>query len=137
MSKNIVQNGSRIHITFCLKNENNEVIFGAEKGKKETLNLNGDEPLFDLFRCLIGKEEGFVGKFKVNQQVVNDEIELLSIENLPKSLTFKKNTILKVGSNNKKIGFIKEVNEDELTIEVSKPFRHIQSILSVNIIKVD
>jgi FKBP-type peptidyl-prolyl cis-trans isomerase 2 len=137
MSRNIVQNGSRIHITFCLKNENNEVIFGAEKGKKETLNLNGDEPLFDLFRCLIGKEEGFVGKFKVNQQVVNDEIELLSIENLPKSLTFKKNTILKVGSNNKKIGFIKEVNEDELTIEVSKPFRHIQSILSVNIIKVD
>lgn len=137
MSKNIVQNGSRIHITFCLKNENNEVIFGAEKGKKETLNLNGDEPLFDLFRCLIGKEEGFVGKFKVNQQVVNDEIELLSIENLPKSLTFKKNTILKVGSNNKKIGFIKEVNEDELIIEVSKPFRHIQSILSVNIIKVD
>lgn len=137
MSRNIVQNGSRIHITFCLKNENNEVIFGAEKGKKETLNLNGDEPLFDLFRCLIGKEEGFIGKFKVNQQVVNDEIELLSIENLPKSLTFKKNTILKVGSNNKKIGFIKEVNEDELTIEVSKPFRHIQSILSVNIIKVD
>lgn len=137
MSRNIVQNGSRIHITFCLKNENNEVIFGAEKGKKETLNLNGDEPLFDLFRCLIGKEEGFVGKFKVNQQVVNDEIELLSIENLPKSLSFKKNTILKVGSNNKKIGFIKEVNEDELTIEVSKPFRHIQSILSVNIIKVD
>lgn len=137
MSRNIVQNGSRIQITFCLKNENNEVIFGAEKGKKETLNLNGDEPLFDLFRCLIGKEEGFVGKFKVNQQVVNDEIELLSIENLPKSLTFKKNTILKVGSNNKKIGFIKEVNEDELTIEVSKPFRHIQSILSVNIIKVD
>lgn len=137
MSKNIVQNGSRIQITFCLKNENNEVIFGAEKGKKETLNLNGDEPLFDLFRCLIGKEEGFVGKFKVNQQLVNDEIELLSIENLPKSLTFKKNTILKVGSNNKKIGFIKEVNEDELTIEVSKPFRHIQSILSVNIIKVD
>lgn len=137
MSKNIVQNGSRIQITFCLKNENNEVIFGAEKGKKETLNLNGDEPLFDLFRCLIGKEEGFVGKFKVNQQVVNDEIESLSIENLPKSLTFKKNTILKVGSNNKKIGFIKEVKEDELTIEVSKPFRHIQSILSVNIIKVD
>ena len=137
MSKNIVQNGSRIQITFCLKNEDNEVIFGAEKGKKETLNLNGDEPLFDLFRCLIGKEEGFVGKFKVNQQVVNDEIESLSIENLPKSLTFKKNTILKVGSNNKKIGFIKEVKEDELTIEVSKPFRHIQSILSVNIIKVD
>jgi len=137
MSRNIVQNGSRIQITFCLKNENNEVIFGAEKGKKETLNLNSDEPLFDLFRCLIGKEEGFVGKFKVNQQVVNDQIETLSIENLPKSLTFKKNTILKVGSNNKKIGFIKEVKEDELTIEVSKPFRHIQSILSVNIIKVD
>jgi FKBP-type peptidyl-prolyl cis-trans isomerase 2 len=137
MSRNIVQNGSRIQITFCLKNENNEVIFGAEKGKKETLNLNSDEPLFDLFRCLIGKEEGFVGKFKVNQQVVNDQIETLSIENLPKSLTFKKNTILKVGSNNQKIGFIKEVKEDELTIEVSKPFRHIQSILSVNIIKVD
>jgi FKBP-type peptidyl-prolyl cis-trans isomerase 2 len=137
MSRNIVQNGSRIQITFCLKNENNEVIFGAEKGKKETLNLNGDEPLFDLFRCLIGKEEGFVGKFKVNQQVVNEQIETLSIENLPKSLTFKKNTILKVGSNNQKIGFIKEVKEDELTIEVSKPFRHIQSILSVNIIKVD
>lgn len=137
MSRNIVQNGSRIQITFCLKNENNEVIFGAEKGKKETLNLNGDEPLFDLFRCLIGKEEGFVGKFKVNQQVVNEQIETLSIENLPKSLNFKKNTILKVGSNNQKIGFIKEVKEDELTIEVSKPFRHIQSILSVNIIKVD
>lgn len=137
MSKNIVQNGSRIQITFCLKNENNEVIYGAEKGKKETLNLNADEPLFDLFRCLIGKEEGFTGKFKVNQQVVNDEIEILSIENLPKSLTFKKNTILKVGSNNQKIGFIKEVKEDELTLEVSKPFRHIQSILSVNIIKVD
>lgn len=34
MSRNIVQNGSRIHITFCLKNENNEVIFGAEKGKR-------------------------------------------------------------------------------------------------------
>jgi hypothetical protein len=137
MSRNIVQNGSRIQVTFCLKNENNEVIYGEEKGKKETLNLNGDEPLFDLFRCLIGKEEGFIGKFKVNQQVVNDEIETLSIENLPKSLKFKKNTILKVGSDNQKVGFIKEVKEDELILEVSKPFRHIPSILSVNIIKVD
>lgn len=137
MSRNIVQNGSRIQVTFCLKNENNEVIYGEEKGKKETLNLNGDEPLFDLFRCLIGKEEGFIGKFKVNQQVVNDEIETLSIENLPKSLKFKKNTILKVGSDNQKVGFIKEVKEGELILEVSKPFRHIPSILSVNIIKVD
>jgi FKBP-type peptidyl-prolyl cis-trans isomerase 2 len=137
MSKNIVQNGSKIQITFCLKNENNEVIFGDAKGKKETLTLNSDEPLFDLFRCLIGKEEGFSGKFKVNQQSINDVLESISTENLPKSLTFKNNTILKVGSNNQKIGFIKEVNENELIVEVSKPFRHIQSILSVNIIKVD
>lgn len=137
MSKNIVQNGSKIQITFCLKNENNEVIFGEEKGKKETLNLNSDEPLFDLFRCLIGKEEGFSGKFKVNQQSVNDIVESISTENLPKTLTFKKNTLLKVGSGNQKIGFIKEVRENELIVEVSKPFRHIQSILSVNIIKVD
>lgn len=137
MSKNIVQNGSRIQISFCLKNENNEVIYGSEKGKKETLNLNADEPLFDLFRCLIGKEEGFNGKFKVNQQPVKDEIESYSTENLPKTLEFKKNTILKIGSNNERIGFIKEVKENELILEVSKPFRHIQSILSVNIIKVD
>lgn len=137
MSKNIVQNGSRLQVTYCLRNESGEVIFGEEKGKKEVLSLNDDEPLFDLFRCLIGKEEGFHGKFKVNPQTFTNELETLSVESLPDYLKFKENTIMKVGSNNKKIGFIKKVNKGEIILEVGKPFRHISSILSITVHKVD
>jgi len=137
MSKNIVQNGSRIEITYCLKNEKNEVIFGEEKGKKEILSLHSDEPLFDLFRCLIGKEEGFSGKFKVNPQQFTETLEILPIESLPNYLVFKNQTLLKIGSNNKKIGFIKEIKENELVLETNKPFRHIQSVLTISVHKVD
>ncbi len=137
MSKNIVQNGSRISITFSLRDEDKNIIFGDKEGKKQTLTLNYADPLFDLFKCLIGKEEGFSGKFKVNQQLFDENIEEYSIESLPSVLKFQKGTIIKIGSNNDKLGFIKEVKESSLIIETNKPFRHVSSILSILINKVD
>lgn len=137
MSKNIIQNGSKITVSFSLIDENRNVIFGDKKGKKEIVTLNDNDPLFDLFKCLIGKTDGFSGKFKVNQSQFKEVIEEYSVEELPSSIVFTKGTIVKLGSSSKIIGFIKEVNGQNLLLETNKPFRHIPSILSVTVLKVD
>lgn len=137
MSKNIIQNGSKITVSFSLIDENRNVIFGDKKGKKEIVTLNDNDPLFDLFKCLIGKTDGFSGKFKVNQSQFKEVIEEYSVEDLPSSIVFTKGTIVKLGSSSKIIGFIKEVNGQNLLLETNKPFRHIPSILSVTVLKVD
>lgn len=137
MSKNIIQNGSKITVSFSLIDENRNVIFGDKQGKKEIVTLNDNDPLFDLFKCLIGKPDGFSGKFKVNQSQFKEVIEEYSVEDLPTSIVFTKGTIVKLGSSSKIIGFIKEVNGQNLLLETNKPFRHIPSILSVTVLKVD
>jgi FKBP-type peptidyl-prolyl cis-trans isomerase 2 len=137
MSKNIIQNGSKITVSFSLIDEKRNVIFGDKKGKKEIVTLNDNDPLFDLFKCLIGKTDGFSGKFKVNQSQFKEVIEEYSVEDLPSSIVFTKGTIVKLGSSSKIIGFIKEVNGQNLLLETNKPFRHIPSILSVTVLKVD
>lgn len=137
MSNNIINNGSIIEIIFSVKNENNETIFGEKEGKKIKIELNEKLPLFDLFKCIIGKECGYSGKIKVNKANINEKIEELSIESLPSYLDFKKNTIIQIGSNHKKYGFIKEIEDGKLILETSKPFRNITSILDIKIIKVD
>lgn len=137
MSKNIIQNGSKITVSFTLTDENRNVIFGDKKGKKEIVVLNESDPLFDLFKCLIGKTDGFTGKFKVNQSQFKENIEEYSVEDLPKSIIFTEGTIIKLGSGSKIIAFIKKVDGQLLTIETNKPFRHISSILSVTVLKVD
>lgn len=137
MQKNIIQNGSRITLSFSLIDEDKNVIFGEKEGKVETLTLDDNEPMFDLFKCLIGKEEGFSGKFKVNPQSIEEKVEDYNIDGLPSSIIFKIGTIVKFGSSNKKIGFIKQVDKNIIKIETNKPFRHVNSILSVVVKKVD
>lgn len=137
MSNNIIKIGSVIEIIFSVKNENNETIFGETDGKKIKIELNENMPLFDLFKCIIGKEIGYSGKIKVNKININEKIEELSIESLPSYLDFKKNTIIQIGSNHKKYGFIKDIENGKLILETSKPFRNITSILDIKIIKVD
>lgn len=136
MPKEIVQLNSQIVVKFFLKNESGDLMFGENTGKVETINLNENEALFDLFKCLIGKEKGFEGKFIVNQTKTVSHTEELSIESLPSYLTFKKGTIIKLGSNNKKFGFIKDINDKVITLEIEKPFRQIKSILNVSIIDI-
>lgn len=138
MKKTIIQNGSTIQIKFFLKNENNEIVFGEKSGKIEKVILEDTEPFFDLFKCLIGKESGFEGKFIVNPIAVNtSKIEEISTESLPPYLVFNKNTIIKIGSNNKKFGFITDVQDKKIIVETEKPFKRIKTFLHVSVISVD
>lgn len=137
MSKKLIQNGSNIEIIFSMKTEDGSLVFGEEDGKNIKFLLDSDKPLFDIFKCLIGKEEGYSGKIKVNKSIFNEDLEELSIESLPSYLTFEKNTIIQIGSGHKKFGFIKDIKDKKLILEVSKPFKNITSILNVKIIKVE
>lgn len=136
MSDNLIEIGSTVELFFTMKNENNETIFGEEEGNKIKVELNENLPLFDLFKCIIGKSVGYNGRIKVNKTNFNETIEELSIESMPDYLDFKKNTILQIGSGHKKYGFIKEIKDGSLIIETSKPFKNITSILEIKIIKV-
>ena len=138
MKKSIIQNGSTLQIKFFLKNEQDEIIFGEKSGKLEKIKLENGEPFYELFKCLIGKESDFEGKFIVNSlQNQTSNIEEISIESLPSSLIFKKNTIIKLGSNNKKFGFIKDISENKLIVETERPFKQIKTVLYVSVISVD
>jgi FKBP-type peptidyl-prolyl cis-trans isomerase 2 len=137
MSKKLIQNGSNIEVIFSIKTEDGRLVFGEEEGKSIKFLLDSDKPLFEIFKCLIGKEEGYSGKFKVNKVNFTEELEELSIESLPSYLSFEKDTIIQIGSGHKKFGFIKDIKENLLIIEVSKPFKNITSILNVKIMKVD
>ncbi len=137
MHKKLIQNNSEIEVIFSLKTEDGFLIFGEEEGKRLKLKLDNESPLFDLFKCLIGKEEGYNGKFKINKIQFDNNCENLSIESLPSYISFEKNKIIQIGSGLKKFGFIKDVEKNNLIIEVNKPFRNITSILNVKILKVD
>lgn len=136
MPKEKVEMNSQIKVKFSLKNENGDLMFGENYGKVETITIKETEALFDLFKCLIGKEIGYEGKFIVNQTKTNSCKEELSIESLPPYLTFKKGTIIKLGSNNNKFGFIKDINDKVIILETEKPFRQVKSILNVSIIDI-
>lgn len=137
MSIKLIKVGSVIEVSFSIKNENNEFIFGDDDGNSLKVRLDEGLPLFDLFKCLIGKSVGYSGRVKVNKSIVDEFIEELSIESLPDYLIFKENTIIQIGSGHKKYGFIKEIKDGKLILETSKPFKNITSILDVRITKVD
>lgn len=136
MPKETVEINSEVKVKFSLKNESGDLMFGENSGKIETIFIKETEALFDLFKCLIGKEKGYEGKFIVNQIKSSSNIEELSIESLPPYLTFKKGTIIKLGSNNKKFGFIKDINDKIMILETEKPFRQVKSILNVSILDI-
>lgn len=136
MSNKLIQNGSNVEVIFTLRNESGEVIYGDE-GKKIKLILDSKTQIFDIFKCIVGKEEGYSGKFKINKSDFLNEIEFISTESLPSYLVFKKETIIQLGSNNNKFGFIKDIQDKCIVVETSRPFKNITSILDVKVLKVD
>ena len=42
-----------------------EALKKLDEGKKLKLKLDSESPLFDLFKCLIGKEDGYNGEYMI------------------------------------------------------------------------
>jgi FKBP-type peptidyl-prolyl cis-trans isomerase 2 len=121
-----------VNVNFVLSTPDEKTIVYRHVAS-ENISLNNDEPLFEILKVLIGKDDNFQGAFKFDKAEPQDSnIEMIPRNGVLKSINYKIGQIIRFENNPYRYGLITKISDDNITLETNLPFRRQDLLLKVN-----
>lgn len=128
----IIGDASKIIITYSILSEE-KIIYS---NKNETINLKEKNSLNYILKTILkDKEEKYSGTFFIKEKNKKEELITLKIEEYP-GIKFKKENIIRLGADKKIYGYVKEITEDSVIIDIEEPFLKKNIELKINVLKI-
>lgn len=125
-----------VNVSFVLTTPDEKTVI-YRHNSSENINLNNEEPLFEILKVLIGKDDNFQGAFKFEKT----ESQESKLESIPrngslKNIKYQLGQIIRFENNPYRYGVILEVTDTNIKLETCHPFRRQHLLLKVNSKKV-
>lgn len=128
----IIGDASKIIITYSILSEE-KIIYS---NKNETINLKEKNSLNYILKTILkDKEEKYSGTFFIKEKNKKEELITLKIEEYP-GIKFKKENIIRLGADKKIYGYVKDITEDSVIIDIEEPFLKKNIELKINVLKI-
>ena len=125
-----------VDVNFTIRNSETQSII-YQHTSSDNISLNKDEPLFEVLKVLIGKNDTYQGNFEFEKIESNESvIDKIPRNGVLKKINYKLGQIIRYQVNPYKYGVVVNVTEDEISLETKNPFRRSNSLLKTEAKKV-
>lgn len=128
----IIGDASKIIITYSILSEE-KIIYS---NKNEIINLKEKNSFNYILKTILkDKEEKYSGTFFIKEKNKKEDLLTLKIDEYP-GIKFKKETIIRLGVDRKIYGYVKDITEEEITIDIEEPFLKKNIEVKINVLKI-